>query len=248
LNNAIDRETGRALILAAGIALAGFLAGNGLARARSADRYVTVKGVAEREVKADLAIWPVNVVGADNQLSVAHSKLQASVASVRDFLARQGIDTAQVALVGFAVSDALANQYGPQQQPANRFVTRQTVMVRSRNPDLVLAASQKIGELAASGVVVSSGSEYGGPGGGPSFVFTGLNRLKPQMIADATARAREAAEQFARDSDSDLAGIRQANQGVFEILPRDQAPGISGDSQINKTVRVVSTVEYFLRN
>lgn len=244
----IDRETGRALILAVGVALAGLLAGNGFARARAADRYVTVKGVAEREVKADLAIWPVNVVGADNQLSVAHTKLQSSVASVREFLVRQGIDTSQIALVGFSVSDAQANQYGPERQPANRFVTRQTVMVRSRNPDLVLAASQKIGDLAASGVVVSSGSEYGGPGGGPSFVFTALNKLKPQMIADATARAREAAEQFARDSDSELAGIRQANQGVFEILPRDQAPGIAAESQINKTVRVVSTVEYFLRN
>ena len=244
----IDRETARALILATGVTLAGFLAGNGFARARAADRYVTVKGVAEREVKADLAIWPVNVVGADNQLSVAHGKLQSSVESVRAFLARQGIDTTQIALVGFSVSDALANQYGPERQPANRFITRQTVMVRSRNPDLVLAASQKIGELAASGVVVSSGNEYGGPAGGPSFVFTGLNKLKPQMIADATARAREAAEQFARDSESSLAGIRQANQGIFEILPRDQAAGIPAETQINKTVRVVSTVEYFLRN
>lgn len=244
----IDRDTARALILATGVALAGFLAGNGLARARSADRYVTVKGVAEQEVKADLAIWPINVVGADNQLTVAHTRLQSSVSSVREFLARQGIDTTQVALVGFTVSDALANQYAPERPPANRFVIRETVMVRSRNPERVLAASQKIGELAAAGVVVSSGSEYGGPGGGPSFVFTGLNALKPKMIADATARAREAAEQFARDSQSSLGGIRQANQGVFEILPRDQAPGISAEGQINKSVRVVSTVEYFLRN
>ena len=68
------------------------------------------------------------------------------------------------------------------------------------------------------------------------------------MIADATARAREAAEQFARDSHSELGGIRQAYQGVFEILPRDQAPGIAAESQINKTVRVVSTVEYFLKD
>jgi hypothetical protein len=68
------------------------------------------------------------------------------------------------------------------------------------------------------------------------------------MIGDATARARESAEQFARDSRSSLAGIRTANQGVFEILPRDQAPGISQESQIVKTVRVVSTVEYFLKD
>jgi hypothetical protein len=79
-------------------------------------------------------------------------------------------------------------------------------------------------------------------------VFTGLNALKPQMIGEATGRAREGAEQFARDSHSSLGGIRQASQGVFEILPRDQAQGISEESQIVKTVRVVATVEYFLKD
>ncbi len=238
----------RALILAAGVSLAGFLAGNGFARARSADRYVTVKGVAEREAKADLAIWPLSVVGADNSLTTAHTKLQASVTGVLQFLVKHGIDTSQVELTGFSVTDALAREYGPERLPTNRYVIRQTVMVRSVRPDLVLAASQQIGELASIGVVVSSGPEYRGSDGGPTFVFTGLNKLKPQMIADATARAREAAEQFARDSHSDLGGIRQANQGIFEILPRDQAPGMSSESQINKTVRVVSTVEYFLKD
>jgi len=146
------------------------------------------------------------------------------------------------------VSDALAQEYGPERRPTNRFIVRETLMVRSQRPDLVLTASQRIGELAAIGVVVSSGPEYRGPGGGPTFVFTGLNKLKPPMIAEATARAREGAEQFARDSHSELAGIRRANQGVFEILPRDQAPGIGAESQINKLVRVVSTVEYLLKD
>jgi hypothetical protein len=237
----------RTLILALGITLAGFLIGNGFARARSADRFVTVKGVTERDAKADLAIWPLSVVGADNNLAAAHTKLEASITGVRQFLQRHGIDTSQVELTGFSVSDASASEYAPQRPPMNRYIVRETLMIRSQRPDLVLAASQQIGELAAIGVVVSSGQERG-LGGGPTFVFTGLNKLKPQMIADATARAREAAEQFARDSHSDLAGIRQANQGVFEILPRDQAPGISEENQINKTVRVVSTVEYFLKD
>lgn len=238
----------RTVIMAVAIALAGFLIGNGFARARSADRYVTVKGVSEREARADLAIWPLSVVGADNTLAAAHAKLEASITGVRQFLARQGIDTTQIELTGFSVSDALAREYGPERQPTNRYIIRETLMVRSQRPDLVLAASQRIGELAAIGVVVSSGPEYRGPGDGPTFIFTGLNKLKPPMIAEATARAREGAEQFARDSRSELAGIRRANQGVFEILPRDQARGIGAESQINKLVRVVSTVEYLLKN
>jgi hypothetical protein len=117
--------------------------------------------------------------------------------------------------------------------------------VRSTNPDLVLAASQRVAELVSAGVVLSSGDAGGG---GPTFVFTGLNNLKPAMIAEATAQAREAAEQFARDSHSEVGGIRQASQGIFEILPRDQAPGISEESQVDKTVRVVSTIDYLLKN
>lgn len=242
-----DRTITGAAIVGLGIALGGLMAGNGFARARAADRYVTVKGVAEREVRADLAIWPLRVVGADNDLSVANAKVAKSVVGVRDFLVRHGMDTSQIQISEFSVTDALANQYGPERTPANRYVVHETVILRSSKPDQVLAASQRISELAAIGVVISSGTEYGAGGGGPTFVFSGLNKLKPEMIADATARAREAASQFARDSRSDIAGIRQANQGVFEILPRDQAPGITESSQISKVVRVVSTIQYYLK-
>ena len=242
----IERATVRALILAVGMALAGLLAGNGVARARAADRYVTVKGVSEREVRADLAIWPLHLVGADNDLTMANAKLTKSIAGVRAFLLKHGIDTSQIQMTDFSATDAYANQFVDEQKVKNRYVVHQTVLVRSNHPDQVLAASQQIGELAAVGVPISSGNDDGGRGG-PTFIFSGLNQLKPAMIADATARAREAATQFARDSRSDLGGIRQANQGVFEILPRDQAPGIGESGQIAKVVRVVATIDYYLR-
>jgi len=243
----LDSTTIAALVLALGVALGGLFVGTGFARGRSADRFVSVKGISEREVRADLAIWPLRLVAADNDLGRAHASLQASTRQVLEFLVRQQIDTSQAAIQDFAVSDAFANQYGGGERSATRYVIRQTIVVRSTKPELVLAASQRVAELVNGGVVLSSGGEYG-PGGGPTFVFTGLNALKPPMIGEATARAREAAEQFAHDSRSSLGGIRQANQGIFEILPRDQAPGISQESQIVKTVRVVSTVEYFLRD
>jgi hypothetical protein len=142
------------------------------------------------------------------------------------------------------VSDAFANRYQPE-RTGPRYVIQQTLIVRSADPNAVLAASQRVSELVAAGVVLSSSGEFGV--GGPTFVFTGLNQLKPKMIAAATANARAAAEQFARDSRTGLGSIRLANQGVFVILPRDQAPGVSEESQLHKTVRVVSTVQYFLR-
>jgi len=242
----VDRLTLPAVVLAVGVALAGLLAGNGFARARAGDRFVTVKGVSEREARADLAIWPLHLVGADNDLAAANAKLTKSIVGVREFLARHGVDTSQIQMTDFSATDAFANQYASDRRPANRYVVHQTVLVRSSRPDQVLAASQQIGELAAIGVAISSGGD-GSSSGGPTFVFSGLNKLKPEMIADATARAREAATQFARDSRSQLGGIRQANQGIFEILPRDQAPGINESSQIAKVVRVVSTIDYYLR-
>jgi hypothetical protein len=233
-------------IIAVGLAIGGLFVGNGFARMRTADRYVTVKGISEREVRADLAIWPLRLVAASDDLSRAHSQLEGSVSRIRTFLASYQLDTAQAELQDFSVADAATNQYGSGERAGSRYVIRQTVVVRSLKPELVLAASQHVGELVSAGVVLSSGGDYGS--GGPTFVFTGLNKLKPQMIGEATARARESAEQFARDSHSDIGGIRTASQGVFEILPRDQAQGISEASQIIKTVRVVSTIEYSLRN
>lgn len=240
-----DQWLVRVIVLAAGIVLGGWAAGNGFARARLGDRFVTVKGISEREVTADLAIWPLRLVVADNDLARAQSRLQSNVVEVFRFLARNQLDTLQVTLQDFGVVDALANEYRQPGMTSNRYIIRQVVVVRSDDPARVHAANQRVGELVNAGVVLSSGSEYGG--GGPTFIFRGLNELKPAMIADATARAREAAEQFASDARSRLAGIRRANQGVFEILPRDQAGGISEGSQVAKVVRVVSTVEYILR-
>ena len=235
-----------AAILALGIAAAGWLGGAGIARARMADRSVTVKGISERDAKADLALWPLRLVVSDNDLPRAYASLESQLKLVRAFLVRQGIDTAQTELQSFSVTDAFANQYRTSNVVSARYVINQTLMVRSGEPDKVLAASQRVGELVQAGVVFSSGGEYGT--GGPTFVFSGLNALKPAMIAEATARAREAADQFATDAKSRLGGIRRANQGVFEILARDQAPGIQEQGQISKKVRVVTTVEYFLKD
>lgn len=240
-----DRPLLPALVLALGIATGGLLAGSGIVRAKAADRYVTVKGVAERDAEADLAIWPLRLsVGAD-ALPAANAEMARSVAKIRGFLAANGIDTSAVTVQDFIVRDQQAQLYGGD-RGGPRYVIAQTLLVRSTQPGVVLAASQRVGELVDAGVPLTSGGEYGG--GGPTFVFTGLNALKPEMIAEATARARESAEQFARDSRATVGGIRQANQGYFEILPRDQAPGLQEATQLAKRIRVVATVEYLLKD
>jgi hypothetical protein len=122
----------------------------------------------------------------------------------------------------------------------SRYVLTETLAIRSTDVDRVADASQRIGALVRDGVALS----HDGPANGPVYVFTGLNGVKPAMIAEATRNARAGAEQFARDSGRHVGGIRQASQGVFEILPRDRAPGFDEAGQIDKTVRVVSTVKF----
>jgi hypothetical protein len=231
-----------ALALGLGMAAAGWFVGEGFLRARSGDRFVTVKGLAEREVKADLAIWPLRFVATGNDLAEVQAKVRADAASVQSFLTGAGIAAEEIALMSLEVTDLLAQPYrtGPVE---SRFIIAQTLLVRTADVDVVAKATQRIGDLVEAGVVLSN--EFN-PAGGPNYLFTRLNALKPEMIAEATREARAGAEQFAADSDSRVGAIRRANQGVFQILPRDAVPGLSEERQIDKTVRVVSTIEYFL--
>ncbi|MFN2399540.1 MAG: SIMPL domain-containing protein [Gemmatimonadaceae bacterium] len=242
----LRESTARAVIVALGIALAGWLAGRGFARGRTSERIVSVKGISEREVQSDLALWPLRVVATGDDLGRVQSRIAGDVQQVRTFLARHGVDSSAAELQRLDVTDAFANQYQDASRVTSRYVIRQTIMVRSENPETILRASREVGQLVGGGVVLESGGEYGS--GGPTFLFTKLNDLKPAMIGEATARAHEAAERFAQDSRSSLGGIRRASQGVFEILPRDQAPGVQAESQLFKTVRVVSTIEYLLQD
>ncbi|HET7250158.1 MAG TPA: SIMPL domain-containing protein [Gemmatimonadales bacterium] len=232
-----------AVLVMVGLLGAAALISGGIQRFRLADRYVTVKGVAERDITADVGIWPLRFTSADNDLDRARRGIEADRHRVMAFFARHGIDSTQVELQGLEVTDNQANPYRPGGQDVSRFILTMTLVARSRDPQRIAVASQAVGELVAGGVVLSSGPF----GGGPTYLFTRLNALKPQMLAEATRNARQAAAEFARESGAHVGSIRRATQGVFEILPRDQAPGINEGNQIQKTLRVVATMDYDLK-
>src|SRR5262245_21468123 len=231
------------LILSIAIVLAGFAVGSGVQRFRLADRTVTVKGVAERPVKADIALWPMRIVASGMELVPTQDKIAADERAVRRCLASHGTDSANVELQALEVTDKRSNPYEGAPSAA-RFAVSATIVARSDQPERIRAASQDVGRLVAAGVALSSG---GGWGTGPTYLFTRLNELKPAMLAEATAGARAAAAEFAKSSGARVGGIRRAQQGLFEILPRDQAPGIPEKSQLEKVLRVVTTLEYELK-
>ncbi|MED5466312.1 MAG: SIMPL domain-containing protein, partial [Pseudomonadota bacterium] len=157
------------------------------------------------------------------------------------FLKLQAIDQSAVELQRLDVTDTRANPYAGNNSE-QQYIINQTLMVRSTDIDRIRQAAQNVSELVDSGVVLSS--DYGPSG--PTYLFNGLNDIKPAMIAEATTAASESAQQFARDAEAKLGSLRRANQGVFQILARDQAPGVSEQQQPVKTVRVVSTFDYYL--
>jgi hypothetical protein len=201
----------------------------------SADRTVSVKGLAEREVNADLVVWPIAYVEAGNDLPQLYAKLEHNSGLVREFLKKSGIDEADVRVSPPKLSDHQAEGYG-EQRSTFRYRAEATLTVRSRKPEVVKAAMQQAGELVKEGIVFSD--NYGAS---VEWLFTGLNDIKPALIAEATQNARRAAEQFAKDSNSKVGGIRSANQGQITINDRD-----AGTPDI-KVVRVVTTVDYALK-
>lgn len=232
-----------ALLFALGLTAAGWFIGHGFIAGRHA-RVVTVKGLAERDVKADLALWPIRFVRAGDKLADVQAAIQKDDAAVMAFLQKHGIGADGIAFRDLDVTDRAAQAYNTGNFPS-RFIIARTVMVRSTDVDRIAAAYQASSELVDAGVVLNS---EGMGSGGPTYLFNGLNALKPAMIAEATKNAREAAQQFARDSGSTLGGIQSANQGLFQILPRDKAPMLQEERQINKTVRVVATLDYALED
>ncbi len=230
------------LLVAVGLGVCGWFVAQGLESFRTGERTVTVKGLAEREVEADLALWSLRFVATDDDLAAAQRSLQQDAARVRAFLTGAGFTEAEIELADYQVTDLLAQQYrsGPVE---SRYILAQTLLLRSGDIAKVGQAAQKVGELVDAGVVLSSENQ---PVSGPVYLFTELNDVKPAMIAEATANAREAAEQFARDAGSEVGPIRRANQGLFQILPRDDYPGAYEPKQPVKRLRVVTTLEYLL--
>ena len=230
------RSTLAALLIALGLLGAGWFAGQGMAKLRTADRFVTVKGSAEKIVDADLVVWPLSQTVGGNELGAVQAQLDANTATIRTFLAGAGFKDDEIVVSPPRLEDRWSYAYG-ENRPPERYRYSNTVTLRTSRVREALVALRRSGDIVAKGVLLNTEE-----GGGPEFEYTKLNDIKPALIAEATEAARKSAEQFAKDSGARLGGIRSANQGVVSISDSDR-----GSPQV-KTVRVVTTVEYFLKD
>lgn len=231
-----------ALCLAAGMALAGWFVGTSLVESRQPLRTVTVKGLSERAVEADLGFWPVRFVATGATLEAARAGLENSEAAVRAFLTERGFGEDEIQVQNVLVEDRAAGYNAGSTPDEFRFVLTEDLLVTTSRVGELAEASRSVADLLRQGVVFSADAYSAGA----SFVFTGINDLKSEMLTEATQRAKETAEQFATESGAQVGDIQTANQGVFEILPAVEIPNDRPEKQIDKKVRVVSTITYFL--
>lgn len=232
---------------AIGLIVGGWILGSQIKDVRLADRYVTVRGLAERNVNANLAIWPISFREAGNDLEATYSKSEQDNAAVLKFLSAQGIASSDITQGQPSVTDTKANAYG-NNNAAYRYIVERSITVRTADVDKVAAAVQKVSKLLAQGVTLGGGPAYGQQNT-VSYLFTELNSIKPAMITDATHNARIAADRFAADSGSKVGSIREASQGLFTITSADAtSEGGTQHSSILKKVRVVTTIQYFLQH
>ena len=222
-------------ILAIGLVLGGYLLGDGLTRAREADRSVTVRGLAERDVKADLATWTIAYSASASDLATAQASVDRDTGQIRAFFKELGFPEEALQPAGVNVSNTTTE--GVQQ-----FTVRQRMTLRTNDIARAEKAVRSQFDLVRRGMVLEEGS-------GMAYTFTKLNDIKPAMVAEATRDARASAQQFAKDSNTSVGGIKQATQGYFSVEARDGDSGGGwgvSDTPFKK-VRVVTTVDFYLR-
>lgn len=224
-------------LIAVAIIVLGFAIKGGIDNFTNRDRVVTVRGLCEKQVSANKVTWPIVTKEVGNDLSVIYNKIQTNNRVIVDFLKANGISEDEISVNAPAVYDKAADNYGYSQVPFRYQVTN-VVVVTSEQIDKIRQLITRQTELMQQGVAVVAG-DYNYR---VNYEYTDLNSIKPAMIEEATAAAREAAAKFASDSESRLGKIKTASQGQFSIEDRDQyTPDI-------KTVRVVNSITYYLED
>ncbi|MDJ0641524.1 MAG: SIMPL domain-containing protein [Erythrobacter sp.] len=227
------RWFGTAAIASIGLVLGGYLLGDGLLRAKEAERSVTVRGLSERNVTADLATWTISYSASSQNLGEAQAKVRRDTEAIEAFFKGLGFPEDALQPTGANVSSRT-------NRGLTTYTVRQRLALRTNEIERAQRAVAQQFDLVGRGVFLEEGS-------GMSYTFTGLNDIKPEMVAEATRDARSSAQQFAEDSGAKVGAIKDATQGYFSIEARDGDGGGWGVSDSPyKKVRVVTTVNFSL--
>lgn len=222
--------------LCLGLIVLGYLISSSIIRIKGLDRTVTVKGLSEREMPANRAIWPIKFSEADNDLSNLYSVVQQKTELIITFLKKNGFEDKEISILAPAILDRQAQGYLDPNKIKFRYTANSIITVYTSKVDSIRETMKKLVQLGKQGIAIG-GQDHQTM---IEYLFTKLNEIKPEMVEEATKKAREVAEKFAKDSNSRLGKIKRARQGQFSINNRDS------NTPYIKKIRVVSTLEYYL--
>ncbi len=224
-----------ACILTVGLIVLGAQLRSAVKDYQKGNRIVSVKGLAEREVKADKVTWPLMYKELGNDPAQMYQILEHKNQLVVNFLRQGGIQESEISINPPTISDREADSYS-ERSVAYRYRATSVITVTSTDVDRVRQLMLRQGELMKQGVAIL-GEEWNT--GRVTYDFTGLNKIKPEMMEEATRNALHTAQTFINTT-HDLK-IHHASQGQFSITDRDN------NTPYIKRVRVVNTVEYVVR-
>ncbi|MCM1531667.1 MAG: SIMPL domain-containing protein [Bacteroides sp.] len=223
------------IVLGIALIALGWLVGYGIQH-RDNDRTVTVRGLSERTVQANKVTWPICFKAFGNDIGQLYADIQKTRTKVLEFLNKGGISESEITVKAPMVEDRKTNMYSDEIKAGqSRFYATCIITVTSSDVEAVrkLISSQE--KLLSQGIVLENQDWRG-----EVYEYTALNDIKPDMIAEATKNAREAAEKFAKDSHSKVGKIKTASQGSFSIADSDATtPHV-------KNIRVVTTITYLI--
>lgn len=218
-----------------GLSFLGFFIGSSVIKFKEYERTVTVKGLSEKEYPADIVLWPIQFIASNNDLTALYESIEKNANEIINFLKTNGFEGNEITISPPGIVDKLAQGY-EKSKIEFRYSATQTITIYSSKIKFVRLTMNKLAELGKKGIVLSDG----GYQNTTEYLFTRLNEIKPEMVEEATTKAREVARKFAKDSNSKLGKIKKARQGQFSINDRDK------NNPHIKKVRVVSTIEYYL--
>ena len=227
------------LFIGIGIFLGSFLLKNGFVGLQDSQRVISVKGLSEKEMPANKVIWPIVFKEVDNNLIHLYNNIESNNKKILDFLRKNGIENAEITVSPPDIFDYQTDRYASTQAILYRYNGTSVITIASDKVETVRELITQISILIKDGIAISANRQYENP---IRYDFTGLNEVKPEMIEDATKNARISAEKFAKDSESKLGKIKSASQGQMSISDRDE------NSPHIKTLRVVTTITYFLKD
>ncbi|BAK71616.1 MULTISPECIES: SIMPL domain-containing protein [Arcobacteraceae] len=220
-----------------GLGTLGYFISSSFLKSKELERTVIVKGLSEKEVQANIVLWPIKFSATASTLDELSKKVESDTNKVLEFLNKYGVKKEDITVNSPSIIDKNANEF-TERDYTLRYLANRTINIYSQDIEKIRDVSGKLFELSQNGILFrvddwDSKIEY---------LYTKLNEIKPAMIEEATANAREVAQKFAQDSNSKLGKIKKATQGQFEITSRDK------NSEHIKNIRIVSTVEYYLND